>query len=78
MASTAPSLSGVLADALLLPEDDRAEMAAELLASLHPEGVPFEDDPAWYAEVERRAERVRRGESDGIAWEDALAEIEQT
>jgi putative addiction module component (TIGR02574 family) len=75
--ASAPSLSGVLADAMLLPEDDRAVMAAELLASLHPEGVPFDDDPAWYAEVERRAERVRRGESDGVAWEDALAELER-
>ncbi len=71
------SLPGVLADALLLPEEDRAVMAAELLASLHPEGVPFEDDPAWMSEIERRAERVRRGESDGLAWEDVLAELER-
>ena len=77
MASTAPSLPGVLADALLLPEDDRAVMAAELLASLHPTGVSFDDDPGWRAEIERRAELVRRGESDGLAWEDVLGELER-
>jgi putative addiction module component (TIGR02574 family) len=76
MTSAAPSLESILAGALLLPEQERAVVAAELLASLHPEGVPLEDDPGWRAEVERRAERVRRGESDGLAWEDVLAELE--
>jgi putative addiction module component (TIGR02574 family) len=62
---------------LLLPEDDRAVMAAELLRSLHPTGVPFDDDPGWLSEIERRAERVRSGESDGLAWEDVISELER-
>lgn len=73
----ASSLPTVLADALLLSEDDRAVVAAELLASLHPVGVPFDDDRGWQAEIERRAERVRRGESDGLDFEDVLAELER-
>jgi putative addiction module component (TIGR02574 family) len=77
MASAALTLPGVLADALRLPDEDRAVIAAEMLASLRPVGVPVEDDPAWHAEVERRAERVRRGESDGLAWEDVLADLER-
>lgn len=77
MASSAPSVEAVLADALLLPEEGRAIVAAELLASLRPEGVPFEDDAAWRAEIERRAERIRGGESDGLAWKDVLSDLER-
>ncbi len=70
----------LLREALSLPIDERADVAAELLASL--DGVGGEDvarvEAAWAAEIERRARRVMAGESAGIPWEDVrrLAEAE--
>ena len=62
----------VLREALALPLDQRADVAAELLASLDEAAA---DDPAaveaaWAAEIERRARRVMAGESTGVLWED--------
>jgi putative addiction module component (TIGR02574 family) len=67
--------SNILAAALRLPEKERAELATELLASLCPAGVLHEDDDGFAAEVERRAERVRSGESPGLDWDEVLAEL---
>jgi len=60
----------VLDEALQLELSERAELAAELLASL--DGEPEADvEAAWAAEIERRAARARSGEDTGVAWEDA-------
>ncbi len=60
----------VLAESLQLPLEDRAELAAELLASLGEE--PLEDpqvvEKACAAEIERRACCVLAGESEGRPW----------
>jgi len=71
--STSPGTSGqdptsaVVADGLRLPEADRMRDAAELLGSL--EGPPdVLDDEAWLTEIQRRADRVRRGESQAEPW----------
>ena len=61
----------LLREALSLPADERADVAAQLLASLD----DTEDDPAdveatWAVEIERRARRVLAGQSEGIPWED--------
>jgi putative addiction module component (TIGR02574 family) len=68
----------VLRDALALPVDERADVAAELLASLDESGTedPAEVEAAWAAEIERRARRVMSGESRGIPWEDVRARAE--
>jgi len=59
----------VLDEALQLGLSERAELAAELLASL--DGAPDEDaEAAWAAEVERRAARARSGEDPGKPWAD--------
>ncbi len=62
----------LLREALSLPIDQRADVAAELLASL--DDADSEDagevEAAWAAEIERRARRVMAGESAGTAWED--------
>jgi len=60
----------VLQEALSLPDDDRADIAAELLASLD-ETV---DDPEtvqtlWGEELEKRAKRVLSGQVAGEDWE---------
>jgi putative addiction module component (TIGR02574 family) len=57
----------VLHEALRLELSERAELAAELLASL--DGEPDEDvEAAWAAEIERRAARARSGEDAGRPW----------
>jgi putative addiction module component (TIGR02574 family) len=58
--------STVLREALALPADERAQVAADLIASLDEE----RDDAtavtsAWAAEVERRAQQVMRDPSSG-------------
>jgi putative addiction module component (TIGR02574 family) len=67
----------LLREALTLPPDERADVAAELLASLDD---PTTDDPAvvqaaWAQEIEKRARRVLAGESTGEPWEDVRARI---
>ncbi len=67
----------LLREALALPAEERADVAAELLASLD---EPAASDPAtvqaqWAAEIERRARRVLSGESAGEPWEDVRARI---
>ncbi len=64
----------VLTKALGLPLDERAAVAAELLASL--DGEPAEDvDAAWATEIERRARRLLSGEDSGESWTDVRAEL---
>ena len=68
----------VLREALALPVHERADVAAELLASLDETGTedPAEVEAAWAAEIERRARRVMSGESQGILWADVRARAE--
>lgn len=68
-------LRDLFADALRLPEKERAALAAEILASLRPAGVLREGDAGFTAEVGRRAERVRSGESQGLDWDEVLEEL---
>jgi putative addiction module component (TIGR02574 family) len=64
----------VLADAMTLPEDERITVAAELLASLEGPDDELGND-AWLGEIRRRAERVERGESQGVTWEEAKRNV---
>jgi len=60
----------VLDEALRLELSERAELAAELVASL--EGDPDEGvEAAWATEIQRRAERARSGEDGGRSWAEA-------
>ena len=67
----------LLREALALPADERADVAAELLASLDdaPAEDPAEVEAAWAREIERRARRVMNGESTGESWEDVRARL---
>jgi putative addiction module component (TIGR02574 family) len=61
----------LLREALQLPADERANVAAELLASLdEPEADLATVEAEWAIEVERRARRVLAGDAAGVAWED--------
>ena len=60
----------LLREALALPDEERADVAAELLASLD---APAVDDPEtvrtlWSQELDRRARRVLSGEVAGEDW----------
>ena len=69
----------LLREALALPLDERADVAAELLASLDDaeRERPDEVEAAWAAEIERRARRVIAGESPGIPWQDVRRRAEE-
>ena len=76
MSSRAQAL---LREALTLPIAERADVAAELLASLDDAETenPAEVEAAWAAEIERRARRVLAGgESAGRPWDDVRRRAE--
>ncbi len=58
----------VIEQALRLPVKERAEIAAELLASIDGEG-DADAEAAWAAEIERRARRAIAGDSKGTDWQ---------
>jgi putative addiction module component (TIGR02574 family) len=61
----------LLREALALPVEERAAVAAELLASIDDGSEdPAEVEAAWAAEIERRARRVLAGGRTGVSWQD--------
>lgn len=70
------SPADVLADALRLDPDARAELAAELLASLD---GPIDPDAeaAWNAEIQRRIEAIDAGVLQLEPWADVKRRIER-
>ena len=62
----------LLREALTLLPDERADVAAELLASLDDATTedPAAVQAAWGREIERRGRRAVAGESSGEPWED--------
>jgi putative addiction module component (TIGR02574 family) len=67
----------LLREALSLPTEERADVAAELLASLEDSTATDETaaQTAWAREIERRAQRVIAGDSAGEPWEDVRQRI---
>jgi hypothetical protein len=71
-----PRGQDLLRDVLTLPEEERAGIAAELIASLEGQADnPTEVEAAWAIEIERRARRVLRGDSAGEAWSEVRRRI---
>ena len=68
----------LLREALTLPLDERANVAAELLASLDDVEAerPADVEASWAAEIEGRARRALADESGGIPWEDVRRRAE--
>jgi putative addiction module component (TIGR02574 family) len=70
------SVDTLLDSALKLPSDERARLAAELIASL--DGVPEVGvEAAWDAEVQRRIDGTVRGEVELLDWNAVKAEVAQ-
>jgi putative addiction module component (TIGR02574 family) len=62
--------------ALTLPVNDRAELAAQLLASLDGD-AEANVESAWAAEIERRAAEARQNPEDDEDWRTVLDEIQR-
>ncbi|HEV3456590.1 MAG TPA: addiction module protein [Thermoanaerobaculia bacterium] len=70
------SAETLLDSALKLPSEDRARIAAELIASL--DGIPEAGvEAAWDAEVERRVAQVDQGEVELLDWNDVKVNVAQ-
>ncbi|MEM1334376.1 MAG: addiction module protein [Actinomycetota bacterium] len=69
----------LLTEALALSEDDRAGLAAELLARLDEpsSATQAEIDRSWAAEIERRSARFRSGETAGVPWDQVRSKVER-
>ncbi|MCB9465732.1 MAG: addiction module protein [Candidatus Eisenbacteria bacterium] len=66
----------IIDEALKLKLAERAEVAAELLASL--DGEPEADiEEAWAEEIERRIERIRSGMAKGRPWSEVRDDLER-
>jgi putative addiction module component (TIGR02574 family) len=64
----------LLDDAMDLPVSERAELAADLLASLDGE-QEADVGAAWASEIERRAREALANPDDDVAWETVRAEL---
>lgn len=66
----------ILADALQLDVKTRADLAAELLASLEGPADP-DVEQAWAAEIERRTRGFEAGTEPVESWDEAKRRIER-
>ena len=72
------SSSEVLANAMMLPEKERADLAHQLLLSLEPED--FGDDEiasAWQQEITTRLKQIATGNFNAHDWRQAIHDIRQ-
>jgi len=60
----------LLAEALALPEPERAELATELLDSLDPQ-IDLDADALWAQEISNRIASLDSGEVTAIPWSEA-------
>lgn len=65
----------VLTEALELPLDERAKMAADLLESLHEAEADVEE--AWRSEIQKRVAATRAGELASTDWRTVLERVER-
>jgi hypothetical protein len=69
--STIPS--SIWAQALALPENERVQLAGELLASVRPPGALSVDDPSFLDTVARRQAELRDGTAKTYSADETLA-----
>jgi hypothetical protein len=66
----------VLHDAMELCDEERADLAAELLATLPPDAAE-ELHPDWLPEIERRARRAWADPDGGEPWPDVERQLRE-
>jgi putative addiction module component (TIGR02574 family) len=64
----------LLAEALRLPEAERAALAGELIQSLETD-VDLDAEAEWSREIHARLDRLDRGEAKTIPWSEARRRI---
>jgi putative addiction module component (TIGR02574 family) len=64
----------ILEDALTLPLDERARLAASLISSLDT-NEDADVEQAWRAEVARRVDELDRGITEPVDWQEARRRI---
>lgn len=64
-------------EVLALPSEERAELAAELLASLDDidDADPGRVDQVWGEELVRRSAQLAAGEVTGVSWDQVLERV---
>ncbi len=74
------SMNDLLQQALLLPEQERVNLACELLQSVVPGNGLSEDEwrEEWALEIASRIQRFERGETTARDWKEALVDIRAT
>lgn len=63
----------LFADALALPERQRAKLASDLLGSL--DGADDGAEKAWATEIEERARAVVDGSAELLDYDDVMSEL---
>lgn len=66
--------SQILQTALALPDNARADLAAELIASLDPD-VDADYEASWSKEIKRRLELLDGGIVKAVPWSEARSRI---
>lgn len=66
---------GLLHQVLALPEQERANMAYQLLLSLEPEDSDSDAEDAWADEIMARSDAVHHGDYKARDWREALEDI---
>ena len=69
-----PEAGKLLEDALRLPPQVRAALAAQLIQSLDEE-VDENAEAAWSAEIARRVEKLETGRIKAVPWSEARRQI---
>ena len=64
----------ILAEALQLPDDERAALAGELIQSLDQE-VDADAEAAWSTEIRARLDQVDAGTATTVSWAEARRRI---
>ena len=70
------SLEDLSQDALVLPPDQRVQLAYRLLTSIEPESEP-NADAVWEEEIARRIARFDSGESEAVPVAQVLAQLRE-
>lgn len=73
----AVSVESVFADAMSLPDDEKADLLERLLGAVG-EPVESEVDPAYLAELRRRRDEVRAGTARTIPGPEALRRVRES